>query len=132
MLYLKLAQLHGTVQSVRQENSSLNDHVESEQTFRKDVSDKASVLQRELETIRSDLQSVQSIAVDIPEQFERYTSQANKVMQRHRQVFQSQSSNMTSLQSQVTSMELALQEITERHAKEKKRRQELHNILMVS
>lgn len=130
MLYLKLAQLHGTVQSVRQENSSLNDHVESEQTFRKDVSDKASVLQRELETIRSDLQSVQSIAVDIPEQFERYTSQANKVMQRHRQVFQSQSSNMTSLQSQVTSMELALQEITERHAKEKKRRQELHNILM--
>lgn len=49
MLYLKLAQLHGTVQSVRQENSSLNDHVESEQTFRKDVSDKASVLQRELE-----------------------------------------------------------------------------------
>lgn len=130
MLYLKLAQLHGTVQSVRQENSSLNDHVESEQTFRKDVSDKASVLQRELEIIRSDLQSVQSIAVDIPEQFERYTSQANKVMQRHRQVFQSQSSNMTSLQSQVTSMELALQEITERHAKEKKRRQELHNILM--
>lgn len=130
MLYLKLAQLHGTVQSVRQENSSLSDHVESEQTFRKDVSDKASVLQRELETIRSDLQSVQSIAVDIPEQFERYTSQANKVMQRHRQVFQSQSSNMTSLQSQVTSMELALQEITERHAKEKKRRQELHNILM--
>lgn len=85
-----------------------------------------------LQTIRSDLQSVQSIAVDIPEQFERYTSQANKVMQRHRQVFQSQSSNMTSLQSQVTSMELALQEITERHAKEKKRRQELHNILMVS
>lgn len=130
MLYLKLAQLHGTVQSVRQENSSLNDQVESEQTFRKDVSDKASILQRELETIRSDLQSVQSIAVDIPEQFDRYTSQANKVMQRHRQVFQSQSSNMTSLQSQVTSMELALQEITERHAKEKKRRQELHNILM--
>lgn len=85
-----------------------------------------------LQTIRSDLQSVQSIAVDIPEQFERYTSQANKVMQRHRQVFQSQSSSMTSLQSQVTSMELALQEITERHAKEKKRRQELHNILMVS
>lgn len=39
---------------------------------------------------------------------------------------------MTSLQSQVTSMELALQEVTERHAKEKKRRQELHNILMVS
>lgn len=49
MLYLKLAQLHGTVQSVRQENSSLNDQVESEQTFRKDVSDKASILQRELE-----------------------------------------------------------------------------------
>jgi activator of 2-hydroxyglutaryl-CoA dehydratase len=69
--------------------------------------------------------------MDMPEQFERYTTQANKVVQRHRQVFQSQSSSMTSLQSQVTSMELALQEITERHAKEKKRRQELHNILMV-
>ncbi|XP_061193332.1 kinesin-like protein KIF25 isoform X2 [Saccostrea echinata] len=130
MLYLKLAQLHGTVQSVRQENSSLNEQVESEQQFRNGVSGTAIKLHRELETIRNDLRSLQSIAIDIPEQFQKYTTQANKVVQRHRQVFQSQNSSMTSLQSQVTNMELALQEITERHAKEKKRRQELHNILM--
>ncbi|XP_048769438.2 kinesin-like protein KIF25 isoform X2 [Ostrea edulis] len=130
MLYLKLAQLHGTVQTARQENASLNGQVESEQHFRSNVSETAFKLQRELETIKNDLRSVQSIAIDIPEQFEKYTSQATKVVQRHRQVFQSQSSSMTSLQSQVTSMELALQEITERHSKEKKRRQELHNILM--
>ncbi|XP_062585616.1 kinesin-like protein KIF25 isoform X1 [Saccostrea cucullata] len=130
MLYLKLAQLHGTVQSVRQENSSLNGQVESEQQFRSDVSGTAIKLHRELETIRNDLRSLQSIAIDIPEEFQKYTTQANKVVQRHRQVFQSQNSSMTSLQSQVTNMELALQEITERHAKEKKRRQELHNILM--
>ncbi|XP_022291118.2 kinesin-like protein KIF25 isoform X2 [Crassostrea virginica] len=130
MLYLKLAQLHGAVQTARHERSVLSEQVEAESSFRQDVSGRASVLQRELETIRNDLRSVQSLAIDIPVQFEKYTSQANKVVQRHRQVFQSQSSNMTSLQSQVTSMELALQEVTERHAKEKKRRQELHNILM--
>lgn len=49
MLYLKLAQLHGTVQTARQENASLNGQVESEQHFRSNVSETAFKLQRELE-----------------------------------------------------------------------------------
>ena len=51
MLYLKLAQLHGAVQTARHERSVLSEQVEAESSFRQDVSDRASVLQRELEVI---------------------------------------------------------------------------------
>lgn len=51
MLYLKLAQLHGAVQTARHERSVLSEQVEVESSFRQDISGRASVLQRELEVI---------------------------------------------------------------------------------
>ena len=76
--------------------------------------------------------AVQTVAMEMPEQFQEQMSHANKIVQRHRQVYQSQSSSLSALQAQILQMETTLSDITERHAKEKKRRQELHNILMVS
>ncbi|KAK3098485.1 hypothetical protein FSP39_019927 [Pinctada imbricata] len=130
MLYLKLAQLHGTLQSSREENTDLNTQYEDEKKFRKSVADTAIRLKREIDSIRHDMLSVQKVAMEMPEQFEEQMSHANKVVQRHRQVYQSQSSNLSALQAQIIQMETTLSDITERHAKEKKRRQELHNILM--
>lgn len=77
------------------------------------------------------MNSVQQVVDDMPQQFQKHVEHANKVVQRHRQVFQSQSSSLSELQERLTHLELTLHDVTDRHAKEKKRRQELHNILMV-
>lgn len=68
----------------------------------------------------------------MPIQFKNDMKHANSVIQRHRHMFVSQTSSLTSLQDQLSQLQEALQDVTDRHAKEKKRRQELHNVLMVS
>ena len=53
------------------------------------------------------------------------------MIQRHKHLFASQSNSLSVLQDQMSQLQETLQDVTDRHAKEKKRRQELHNILMV-
>lgn len=84
-----------------------------------------------IQNIKKDLQSVQTAAKEIPKQFNKHVEHANSVVQRHRKVFQSQSTSLSDLQERLAQTELTLHEVTERHSKEKKRRQELHNTLMV-
>ena len=48
MLYLKLAQLHGTLQSSREENTDLNTQYEDEKKFRKAVAETAVKLRAEI------------------------------------------------------------------------------------
>lgn len=84
-----------------------------------------------LKNIKKDMQSVQSAAKEIPKQFNEQVQHANSVVQRHKMAFQSQSSSLSELQERLAHMELTLHDVTDRHAKEKKRRQELHNTLMV-
>jgi Skp family chaperone for outer membrane proteins len=71
------------------------------------------------------------VAVDLPIQLQSDIKHANNIVQRHRSLFASQTSNLTSMQDQVSQLQDALQDVTDRHGKEKKRRQELHNLLMV-
>lgn len=130
MLYLKLAQLRGALQHTRQESVELHQQFEDESKFRKHVGESAIKLKKDLDLIKRDMNSVQQVADDMPQQFQKHVEHANKVVQRHRQVFQSQSSSLSELQERLTHLELTLHDVTDRHAKEKKRRQELHNILM--
>ncbi|KAJ8315077.1 hypothetical protein KUTeg_007227 [Tegillarca granosa] len=130
MLYLKLAQLRGVIQKNHEDTSRLNSQYEGEQKFRKSVAETAFKLKRELDDIKHNLSSVLDVAVAMPKQFNTDMEKARAVVQKHRHVFQSQSSSLTVMQDQITQMQTALQEVTESHAKEKKRRQELHNILM--
>lgn len=130
MLYLKLAQLRGALQHTRQESVELHQQFEDESRFRKHVGESAIKLKKDLDLIKRDLNSVQLVAEDMPQQFQKHVEHANKVVQRHKQVFQSQSSSLSELQERLTHLELTLHDVTDRHAKEKKRRQELHNILM--
>lgn len=130
MLYLKLAQLRGALQHTRQESVELHQQFEDESKFRKHVGESAIKLKKDLDLIKRDLNSVQLVAEDMPQQFQKHVEHANKVVQRHKQVFQSQSSSLSELQERLTHLELTLHDVTDRHAKEKKRRQELHNILM--
>ena len=74
---------------------------------------------------------LQRMAVDLPIQFKNDIKHANSVVQRHRHLFASHTSSLTTLQEQMCQLQEALQEVTDRHSKEKKRRQELHNVLMV-
>lgn len=130
MLYLKLAQLRGALQHTRQESVELHEQFEEEGRFRKSVSESAMRFRNELDNIKKDLQSLQSAAKEIPKEFKKHLDHANSVVQRHKKVFQSQSSSLSDLQERLAQTELTLHEVTERHAKEKKRRQELHNTLM--
>lgn len=77
------------------------------------------------------MSALQRVAVDLPIQFKNDIKHASAVVQRHRHMFMSQTSSLTTLQDQLCQLQEALQDVTDRHAKEKKRRQELHNVLMV-
>lgn len=77
------------------------------------------------------MNDVRSNVQKMPEVLNEQAQKAKNVVQRHRHVFQSQSSSLTSLQDQIIQLKETLHDITERHDKEKKRRQELHNTLMV-
>ncbi|CAG2241107.1 KIF25 [Mytilus edulis] len=130
MLYLKLAQLRGALQHTRQESIEIHEQFEDESRFRKSVAESACKFKQELDNIKKDMQSVQSAAKEIPKQFNEQVQHANSVVQRHKMAFQSQSSSLSELQERLAHMELTLHDVTDRHAKEKKRRQELHNTLM--
>ncbi|CAC5376241.1 KIF25 [Mytilus coruscus] len=130
MLYLKLAQLRGALQHTRQESIEIHEQFEDESRFRKSVAESAFKFKQELDNIKKDMQSVQSAAKEIPKQFNEQVQHANSVVQRHKMAFQSQSSSLSELQERLAHMELTLHDVTDRHAKEKKRRQELHNTLM--
>lgn len=74
---------------------------------------------------------IQKIAQDMPDIMYKEVSQANMLVQHHRQACQSQSSSLATMHSEIAQLQSALENITARHAKEKTRRQELHNTLMV-
>ena len=82
--------------------------------------------------IKRKASALQRLAVDLPQQFQNEVKHANTVIQRHKHLFASQSNSLTTLQDQLSQLQETLQDVTDRHAKEKKRRQELHNILMVN
>ncbi|XP_067674970.1 kinesin-like protein KIF25 [Haliotis asinina] len=130
MLYLKLAQLRGEVQSSREQLTDVTTKYESERRFRSQVSDKASKFKQEIELLREGMGQVMTVASKMPEQFQSHIEHANAVVRQHRQVYQDHSSSLSVLQDQVLVLQAALQDITERHGKEKKRRQALHNTLM--
>ncbi|KAL4233882.1 negative regulation of mitotic centrosome separation [Mactra antiquata] len=131
MLYLKLAQLRSNLQSSREEVSGLQAHYDDETQFRQNVIDSAMKFRQDIEQIRRKLAALQRVAVDLPIQFQNDIKHANSVVQRHRHLFVSQTSSLSTMQDQVGQLQDALQDVTDRHAKEKKRRQELHNLLMV-
>ncbi|KAL3882040.1 hypothetical protein ACJMK2_028420 [Sinanodonta woodiana] len=130
MLYLKLAQLRSMLQSTREEVSVLQSQYETELQFKQSVAESAFKFKQELDQIRRQASSLQKVAIDLPQQFQKELTNANSVIQRQKHMFLSQSSSMSTLQDQLNHLQDTLQDITERHDKEKKRRQELHNILM--
>ncbi|XP_060067776.1 kinesin-like protein KIF25 [Ylistrum balloti] len=130
MLYLKLAQLRGTLQKSREDMSGLQNQFDSEQKFRKTIAQSAAKLKQDLYRLREDLSDVHKIAIKMPQDFSLQIDHASSVIHRHRHMFQSQTSSLSVLQDKIEQMSTALQDITDRHAKEKKRRQELHNTLM--
>ncbi|XP_069101580.1 kinesin-like protein KIF25 isoform X2 [Argopecten irradians] len=130
MLYLKLAQLRGSLQKNREDMSGLQNQCDSEQKFRKTIAQSATKLKQDVNRLRVDLSAVHKIATNIPQDFGSQIDRASTVIHRHRHMFQSQTSSLSVLQDKIEQMNTALQDITDRHAKEKKRRQELHNTLM--
>ncbi|XP_033740152.1 kinesin-like protein KIF25 [Pecten maximus] len=130
MLYLKLAQLRGTLQTNREDMSGLQNQFDSEQKFRKSIAQYATKLKHDVNRLREDLSDVHKIAINMPQDFGSQIDRASTVIHRHRHMFQSQTSSLSVLQDKIEQMNTALQDITDRHAKEKKRRQELHNTLM--
>ncbi|XP_052240315.1 kinesin-like protein KIF25 isoform X6 [Dreissena polymorpha] len=130
MLYLKLAQMRSSLQCSREEVSGLQSQYDSETKFRQNVIESALKFKQELESIKRKLAALQRVAVDLPIQFQNDIKHANSVVQRHRHLFVSQTSSLSTMQEQLSQLQGSLQDITEQHAKEKKRRQELHNVLM--
>lgn len=130
MLYLKLAQLRSNLQSSREEVSGLQSQYDSETRFRQNVIESSLKFKQDLEQIKRKLSALQRAAVDMPIQLQSDIKHANSVIQRHRHLFASQSSSLSTMQDQVAQLQESLQDVTDRHAKEKKRRQELHNLLM--
>ncbi|KAK6170341.1 hypothetical protein SNE40_018754 [Patella caerulea] len=130
MLYLKLAQLRSELQSSREELSTVKHKYSEEKQFRSQVSSKAQKFKHEIDHLRKDLSTVQSVAAELPQQFEHHLLQASSIVQHHKTLHQSQSSSLTVLQNEMSQLQTALKDITDRHNKEKKRRQGLHNLLM--
>lgn len=130
MLYLKLAQLRGSLQGSREEVSGLQSQYESETKFRQTVIESTLKFKQELDQIKRKASALQRLAVDLPQQFQNEVKHANTMIQRHKHLFASQSNSLSVLQDQMSQLQGTLQDVTDRHSKEKKRRQELHNILM--
>ncbi|XP_071114038.1 kinesin-like protein KIF25 [Haliotis cracherodii] len=130
MLYLKLAQLRGEVQSSREGLTDVAAKYDAERRFRSQVSEKASKFKQEIDLLREGMGQVMNVASRMPEQFQSHIDHASAVVRQHRQVYQDHSSSLSVLQDQVLVLQAALQDVTDRHGKEKKRRQALHNTLM--
>ncbi|ESO93373.1 hypothetical protein LOTGIDRAFT_232780 [Lottia gigantea] len=130
MLYLKLTQVQKELQMTREEKTVVTQKYNEEKKFRNQVSTKASKFKDEIENLRKDLSGVQLVAANMPEQFKQQFHHAYSIVQHHQYLHQSQSSSLTVLQDQISQLQSTLQDITDRHSKEKKRRQDLHNLLM--
>ncbi|CAL1548478.1 unnamed protein product [Lymnaea stagnalis] len=130
MLYLKLAQLRGEVAAAKREASESFSDLESGDRFKTYVLQKAVKLHKDAQNLKQELMKVRASAEDIPRQFSQYFQRACTAIQHHTAVFESRSSNIMALADQVAQLQGTLTDVTERHAREKKRRQELHNQLM--
>ncbi|XP_076445577.1 kinesin-like protein KIF25 [Babylonia areolata] len=130
MLYLKLAQLRGQLQSSRTDANAAEDASDKHRAFRTHVMTRTGELRREVQSLKSELASVRGLAREMPRQMSHSMQRANSVLQHHDSMMQSQSSNITVLADQLSQLQVALTEMTDRHTREKKRRQELHNLLM--
>ncbi|GFN80900.1 kinesin-like protein kif25 [Plakobranchus ocellatus] len=130
MLYLKLAQLRGDVREAKQEASLSVAGLEHGATFKANVKEKAFKLRNDAQAIKIDLGKMRALAKDIPVQFAHSIQRASSVMHHHQMALESHSSNVTALADQVAQLQQNLDDVTERLGREKKRRQELHNVLM--
>ncbi|BFZ24742.1 hypothetical protein BsWGS_27781 [Bradybaena similaris] len=130
MLYLKLAQLRGDVRSARQETLLTSAELEDSVRFKGDVIQKAAVLHGDAKVLRLELAKLKSFVQDMPLSFRQYLQKAGIAVRNHRAQYDSHSSVITALTEQVGQLQQALRDVSERHTKEKRRRQELHNVLM--
>ncbi|XP_005104593.1 kinesin-like protein KIF25 isoform X2 [Aplysia californica] len=130
MLYLKLANLRGEVSSAKEEASASNAVLETGDRFKMNVKQRAGQLCLEAQNLKSELSKIRALALDMPHQIGQFLQRAKTVVQHHSAEFQSHSSNITALADQVCQLQNTLSDITDQHAREKRRRQELHNLLM--
>ncbi|CAG5135954.1 unnamed protein product [Candidula unifasciata] len=130
MLYLKLAQLRGDVRSARQEAMLSSAELEDSEQFKEEVVQKTVVIHQDTKALRLELDRLKAFVIEMSVSFQLYLQRAKAAVHSNRASYHSHSSIVTALQDQLVQLQQALHDVSERHAKEKRRRQELHNILM--
>ncbi|KAI8791899.1 kinesin-like protein KIF25 [Biomphalaria glabrata] len=130
MLHLKLAQLRGEVTIAKKETSEFYSDLEISDKFKSYVIEKTNKLRKDALNLKQELVKLKTFVEEMPKQFAQYFNRAGTIFQHQTAAFESRSGNITALADEVAQLKNSLKEITERHALEKKRRQELHNTLM--
>ncbi|XP_013413540.1 kinesin-like protein KIF25 [Lingula anatina] len=130
MLYLKLAQLQGILRDSREETGHLKRVNESDQLQRQRTGESLATLSGQVKALRDEMKQLRLDAVALPHQFQVEYDNAMSQARLQTQKMRLNYSNVSDMEKKMVDMEAALQEANARHAKEKKRRRELHNTLM--
>ncbi|XP_074661381.1 kinesin-like protein KIF25 [Tubulanus polymorphus] len=144
MLYLKLAQLEGSLQSARLARDNALQMFLGEQYQSRQITINLSRLKTEIQILREELTLVRKSACTLPQQFEEQCQMALSHLNqgniaplfslKQDTAYKTEISELTEKLSEteksVKTIQASYTELDEKYTKEKKRRKELHNLLM--
>ncbi|XP_006813304.1 kinesin-like protein KIF25 [Saccoglossus kowalevskii] len=130
MLYLKLAQLQGNIRNTKEETGHMKRVHAADQKFKNRLSHNLITLNRQIKNLKTELQDVRTAALDLPEQFLEEYEKAIDQAELYNKRWMSDNLDMKQLQLKIMELDKSLADAIERHAREKKRRRELHNTLV--
>ncbi|XP_078659251.1 kinesin-like protein KIF25 [Branchiostoma floridae x Branchiostoma belcheri] len=130
MLYLKLAQCQGSAQHERQKSTRLLQMIKLDHDYKERVSQELIDLSKQVKVLKQDLSTMKAAVRQMPPEMalmlEGFKRQTLKVQR----MFMSENRGLEGLQKRIQELEVSLATANERHAREKKRRQMLHNTLV--
>ncbi|XP_070568973.1 kinesin-like protein KIF25 isoform X3 [Ptychodera flava] len=130
MLYLKLAQLQGAIRNTKEETSHMRRLHTADKKFKDNLAYNLVTVNRQIKNLKSELNNLRSVAVSLPHQFNEEYDKGVEAAKLYNKKWLSDNLDMKELKLKMMEMERALTDAIERHAKEKKRRRELHNTLV--
>ncbi|XP_077976989.1 kinesin-like protein KIF25 isoform X2 [Glandiceps talaboti] len=130
MLYLKLAQLQGAIRNTKEETGHMKRLFAADKKLKDNLAHQLLAVNRQIKSMKTELKNLRSVAVSLPEQFLEEYEKGLEDAELYNKKWLSDNVDMKQLQMKVMELEKSLTDAVERHAKEKKRRRELHNTLV--
>ncbi|CAH1799654.1 unnamed protein product [Owenia fusiformis] len=130
MLYLRLAKLQGQFRANQEDTTHWKRMCSFEQNQRRQIVPGFSDVSKHVQSLRQELEELKLNVSSMPTNLGGLCNNVVEKVDEHSRKYKLHSSSLTDVQQKLVETESQLHDALERHAKEKKRRRELHNTLM--